>query len=259
MASLAELQQRFADALDAPEGATPGFGVAGKAPASERMDIYRRAIFANYRKALAASYPTVRRLAGELAFADAVDAFVAAQPSTSGDLNDYGDTFAAFLGAYPPAAEVPYLPDVARLEWAIDEANRAADVTGSPDAVLAALTTVPADRLGSLTLRLAPSCRLIDSAFPLFRIWQVNQAGYGGDDRVDVDGAGDTLLVRRDASGIGIERLGAGEFAWLAALADGATLGASIDAARTAEATFDLGRALHAHIGAATIVSVEAA
>src|SRR5215831_4821759 len=127
MSSLAELQQRFADAIYASEGAMPGFGVSGAGPAPERMDIYRRAIFANYRKALAATYPTVQRILGEPVFASAVDAYVLAQPSTSGDLNDYGDTFGAFLAQHPPVAALPYISDVARLEWAIDEVNRAAD------------------------------------------------------------------------------------------------------------------------------------
>jgi hypothetical protein len=259
MATLAELQRGFARTLLAAEGAAPAFRVADASDAEERLAIYRRAIFTNYRNALRATYPVVERLVGASFFGAAADAFVDAQPSHSGDLNDYGDTFAAFLAAYPPAADLPYLRDVARLEWAIDEANRAAEVAGSPEAVLAALTAVPADRLAGLTLRLAPSCRLIASAYPIFRIWQVNQLDHTGEDRVDFDGVGDALLVRRDAAGIGIERLASGEFAWLAALADGAALGASIDAARRADAAFDLGRALHAHIGAATIVSIAGA
>src|SRR6516225_2835516 len=117
MSSLAELQQRFADALYAPEGTMPRFGVAGAAPAPERMDIYRRAIFANYRKAMAATYPTVQRLVGDAIFASTVEAYVRAHPSASGDLNDYGDTFAGFLAQHPQIAAVHYLPDLARLEW----------------------------------------------------------------------------------------------------------------------------------------------
>jgi hypothetical protein len=74
---------------------------------------------------------------------------------------------------------------VARLEWAIDEANRAADSDLAADAVLAALSQVPAEALPELRLGLEPSCRLVASAFPLLRIWQVNQPGYDGDLRVD--------------------------------------------------------------------------
>jgi hypothetical protein len=256
MPTLAELQRDFARTVLGSADAEPAFRVATTADAGERLAVYRRAVFTNYRNALRATYPVVERVVGAPFFGAAVDAFVHAQPSRSGDLNDYGDTFGAFLAAYPPAAPLPYLADVARLEWAIDEANRAAEGAGSPDSLLAALAAVPSTRLADVKLGLAASCRLIASAFPIFRIWQVNQVGYSGDDRVEFEGAGDRLLVRRDAGGIAIERVAAGDFAWLAALAKGAPLGASIDAARSAEGGFDLGGALHTHIGAATIVSL---
>ena len=256
MSTLAELQQRFADALYTPEGAMPGFGVAGTARAPERMDIYRRAIFANYRKALAATYPTVQRILDETVFAALVDAYVRAQPSVSGDLNDYGDTFAAFLAQQPPAAELPYLPDLARLEWAIDEVNRAADDAIAPERVLEAIAAVAPERLPGLTLRISARCRLVASEYPILRIWQANAAGANGDPRAPIDAPGDMLTVRRDPDGIVVERLQAGDFAWLASLAEGATLAAAIDAAQKADPSFDLGRALHAQIGNGTIAAM---
>jgi len=256
MSSLAELQQSFAEALYAPEGALPGFGVAGAEPAPERMDIYRRAIFANYRKVLAATYPTVQRLLGDAPFAATVDAYVRAHASKSGDLNDYGDTFGAFLARHPPVAAVPYLPDVARLEWAIDEVNRAADGALGPERVLEALAAVPPERLPNITLRLAARCRLVASAYPILRIWQGTASGDVGDPRAPTNALGDRLTVRRDPDGIVLERLSAGDFAWLAALADGVTLAGAIDAAQKANPTFDLGRTLHAQIGNGTIAAI---
>ena len=178
MPSLAELQQRFARSLYAPEGAAPEFDVAGAEPPSERMDIYRRAVLANYRKALGATYPVVRGLVGESAFSDAVDAFVRRHPSASGDLNDYGDAFGAFLTQHPSTTTLPHLPDVARLEWAIDEVNRAADGASRPEQVLEALAAVAPERLPGLTLRLAPRCRLVASSFPILQFWQMSQPGW---------------------------------------------------------------------------------
>ena len=88
------------------------------------------------------------------------------------------------------------------------------------------------------------------------RIWQTNQPAYEGDDRVMLDESADRLLVRRGVDGVPIERLSAGDHAWLAALRDGKSLGASIEAAQNAEATFDLGASLREHIAAGTIVAV---
>jgi hypothetical protein len=256
MPSLRELQQRFADAAFAPHGTAPEFGVVPPADGAQRIGIYRTALFANYRNALSASYPVVLRLTGAPFFHAAVDVFVRARPSNSGDLNVYGDAFGDFLADYAPAAALPYLPDVARLEWAQDDAHRARDTLPVPESVLATLAAAPADRLPLLRLALEPSCRLIASPFPVLRIWQVNQPGFEGDARVLLDEGGDTLLVRRDVHGVSIERIGAGDFAWLAALSGGAPLGAAIDAAQAADATFDLGAALSAHIAAGTIAAV---
>ena len=96
MSSLRELQERMAQALAGPSPASAAW------PA-ERIAIYRRNIAANYRNALAASYPVVRRLTGAAFFGAAVDAYVVAHPSRSGDLNVYGDAFGDFLVQYAPA------------------------------------------------------------------------------------------------------------------------------------------------------------
>jgi hypothetical protein len=215
-------------------------------------------VFANYRNALAASYPVVQRLVGAPFFGAAVDAFVRAHPSRRGDLNVYGDAFGDFLAAYAPAADLPYLRDVARLEWAMDEANRAEDLTGTPDLVLAAMAIVPADRLPGLRLRLAASCRLVASDYPVLRIWQVNQSNFDGDDHVWLDASADRLLVRRDVDGVVVERPISGEFEWLRALSAGATLADAIGAAQRSDAGFDLGKAMRTHIGSGTLAGIAA-
>ena len=172
--------RQFAATLLAGDGAAPPFATIPDEQAVERIAVYRRALFANYRNALAATYPVVKRLVGAPFFDAAVDAFVAAHPSTSGDLNVYGDAFGAFLSAYPAAASLPYLCDVAALEWAQDEANRAPDDTSSPEEVLADLTLMAPADLPEARLALAPSCRFVASRHPVLRIWQVNQDHLSG-------------------------------------------------------------------------------
>ncbi|MEP7276941.1 MAG: putative DNA-binding domain-containing protein, partial [Betaproteobacteria bacterium] len=236
-------------------GAPPGSDCVADV-AEAQLAIYRRNVGANYRNALGATYPVVARLTGTAFFHAAVDAFVAADPSVTGDLNVYGERFAGFLERYAPAAALPYLPDVARLEWAIDEANRAADSARVPDAMLAALSNVAPARLPSVLLALDASCRLVASPYPVLRIWRANQPDRAGDERIALDDGGVALLVRRDADGIVLQPLRDGEHAWLTALAQRATFGVAIDSALAAEAAFDLGATLSAHIGAGTIAAV---
>jgi hypothetical protein len=254
--SLRELQQDFAATLLAGDGAAPPFATIPAGQAVERIAVYRRALFANYRNALAATYPVVKRLVGAPFFDAAVDAFVVAHPSTSGDLNVYGDVFGSFLSAYPPAASLPYLGDVAALEWAQDEANRAADDSSSPQEVLADLTLLAPADLPEARLALAQSCRFVASRHPVLRIWQVNQDTHLGDGRVAFDAGPDRLLVRREANGVTIERLSAGEHAFLMSLAAASSLAAAIEAAQSADAAFDLATTLRARIADGTIVAV---
>src|SRR5262245_17230876 len=107
MISLRELQEHFLDAIARADGATLASGDE-PADTAERLAIYRRTIRANYRNALAATYPVVRRLCGSSMFDGAVDAFVVAHPSRAGDLNVYGDRFGDFLAMYPAARERPH-------------------------------------------------------------------------------------------------------------------------------------------------------
>ena len=245
MPSLSDLQRRFAGTL-----------LAKASDADERVAIYRNTVFANYRNALGATYPVVRLLTGAPFFNAAVDAFALAHPSTGGDLNVYGSAFGQFLAAYPHAGELPYLPDVARLEWVIDEAHRAADGDVSPERLLAALAAVPGEEVALTRFTLDPSCRLLRSEFPILRIWHAHQDGGEDMDRIAFDAGVDLLLVRREAGAVGIERVAPDAFAWLTAIATGADLANSLDAAIAADSTFDLGATLRARIGDGTVAGI---
>jgi hypothetical protein len=225
MPSLRELQQEFAAALLATDGGAAGFAVAGALGGAARVAIYRRNGFGNYRNALGATYPVVRRLVGAPFFHAAVDAFVGAHPSVSGDLNVYGDAFGAFLAAYPPAAGLPYLPDVARLEWAIHESARAADA-GPLDG--AALAAVPAERQPAVRLALHPSVRLVASGHPIAAIRAANLPARDGTMRGHWHP--ERVFVHREASAVRVRVVDAAEWALVEALRGGATLEEAVQA-----------------------------
>jgi hypothetical protein len=54
-------------------------------------------------------------------------AYLHAKPSTCGNLYAYGSGFAALLAQFPHAQSLPYLPNLARLEWLVHRAYGAAD------------------------------------------------------------------------------------------------------------------------------------
>jgi len=257
MPSLREIQRGFSAAtLFGDSAAVAGMAiVAGNLDPQARIAIYRDNILGNYRKVLAATYPVVRRLVGGPFFDAATDQFVRGHPSRHGDVNRYGGDYAVFLASYPPARELNYLADVARLEWAIDQANIAADAAPLD---LAALAAVAPEALVELRFNLHPAARLIASPFPILRIWQVNQPDYEGDAGVDLGEGADTLLVTRGDQGIVIDRLGKSEHAFLSMLAANATLGAAASRASDAETAFDLADALRRHVANQTVVAFRA-
>lgn len=257
MPSLREVQRSFATAIVfGDNGAIASLGIVpGGLGADERIAVYRNNVLGNYRKALAATYPVLQRLVGGRLFNIAIDAFVRGYPSARGDMNRYGGELGRFLSFYPAARELPYLPDVARLEWAIDQANIAADAQALD---LATLAAVPENMLGELRFQLHPSVQLIASPYPIFHIWQVNQTECAGDDRVDLGEGGDALLIARGTSGVTVERLTPGAYAFLVALARNLRLADAVERALAAEASFDLSATLKGHVAGQTIVALRA-
>ena len=109
--------------------------------------------------------------------------------------------------------------------------------------------------LGELRFVLHPSAQFVVSAYPIFHIWQVNQPGHAGDDRVDLGEGGDALLVRRASDAVVIERLAAGEHAFLAALAGNRSLSDATEHACGTEPSFDLADRLGRHVAAGTVAA----
>ncbi len=257
MPSLHELQRRFsAAAIFGDPAAAASLGVlAGALSPASRLAVYRNNVLGNYRKVLAATYPVVKRLVGSAFFDAASDHYVRGHPSTRGDVNHYGGAFGDFLASYSPARGLAYLPDVARLEWAIDQAAIAADV---PPLDLSALAAVAPERLAELRMCVHPAVRLMASPFPILHIWQSNQPGYDGDDRIDLAEGGDSLLVARADSGVIVERIAAAEHAFLASLAANASLAQAAERASGVDPRFDLAAVLRTHVARTTIVAFRA-
>ena len=243
---LRDLQQAFVDAIIAGKGGAAAHISDGKLPSTRRIEIYRHNVFSNLRGVLSDVFPVVERIVGDAFFRHAADQFIRETPSRSGDLNQFGREWPAFLANYTHAQSLTYLPDVARLEWAWHECFHAAD---APPLDLRRLAAIDSGQHGALIFRLHPAVRLQSSTFPLLRIWQVNQPDFAGAMDVDWAQGGDALLVRRDQpdmGGIGvvIQGLPAGAWQFLIALQGCATLevatAAASAAALAADGEFDL-------------------
>lgn len=190
--------------------------------AEQRVGIYRDSILGGLTKALTEIYPVCRRLVGERFFEAMCERYVRGHPSGSADLNRYGDAMNAFIANFAPAASLPYLPDVARLEWAW---HRAWYLSGETTLDLEAMNRIPAEQRARIRFRLPDGATLIDSAYPIERIWTVNQSDYHGDPIADLGEGGAHLLIWRDREHRRIDPLDQPQWTLLARSAAGQSLG----------------------------------
>jgi hypothetical protein len=223
---------------------------AGRFTAAHDLQVYGNNVFESLVGALKAVYPVVERLVGVGFFGYAADGYIRHHPPTSGNLHDFGDSFAEFLAGFEPARELVYLPDVARLEWAWHRAFHAAD---HAPLTIERLAAVPPEQYGQLRFRLHPSVQLIASDYPLLRIWQVNQPEYTGDVAVNLASGGVRLLVARHELEVVIEPLSAGDDALLRDFAAGQRFEDASAAALAVQPDYDLPAALRRHVASAVI------
>ena len=212
--SLARVQAEFLDAV---------LGV--EEPADAALAVYHRTALASRRSALAAAYPVVQRLVGADFFDEAARRHARSVPSLGGDLGTYGAGFAGFLEGYPPARSLEYLPDMARLEWAVHACAHAAD---GADFDFAALGRLPPEALGRTMIRLHPAARLVASSHAVLAIWEANQEGCDG--TPGRDRGPDRVLVRRLGFAVAPVALDLASWELAQAFVRGATLGEAVDA-----------------------------
>jgi hypothetical protein len=232
--ALRDLQAAFAAHLVGTDRAELAAEVVGDTiPAAARLRVYRHHVFESLALALAATFPTVEAVVGADYFRGLARAFIGHSPPSQPVLAEYGEGFPIFVAGHDVARDLPYLADVARLDWALNLAFQAP--IGSRLAA-ADLAAIPADRLPSLRLGLAPGTVLVVSPYPLDRIWSASQPGAAADP-VDLAAGGVHLLVLRRPDDAAFVTLSAGEAAFVSGLGEGLSLE---EAACRAETDFDL-------------------
>ena len=207
----------FARALTDPAAPPPE---ALRGSHSRGFAVYRNNVAVGLIKSLEARYPVVRRLVGDEFFRAAARAFIALHKPQSAVLIRYGGAFPAFLRGFAPAAEMPYLPDVAALENAWVEAYHAAEAA---PLALAALAEVVPERLERLRFQFHPAARGVRTATPAASIWAAHQAT--NEPEPPPHWTPEDALITRPEAQVLVRVLPLGGYDLIAALQAGATLG----------------------------------
>ncbi|SIQ60021.1 hypothetical protein SAMN05880590_105334 [Rhizobium sp. RU35A] len=232
-------QNAFASALLHPDQPLPhGITTARGTADPLRFAIYRNNVHVSLTMALAQRFPVTQRLVGSDFFTGMARVYAADHKPASPLMMHYGDDFPTFIAAFPPAASVAYLADVARIEVAWSEAYHAAD---GPPVEIAQLAAIAPERIADLVVIPHFSTRLVRSDFPVGSIWSAHQ----GETVMPVcEWRAEAVLIVRPEMQVEIRILPEGDGEFLACLLGGATLGEAAEAAFAVAADFDFGSAL---------------
>lgn len=219
-------------------------------PAADRLMIYANHFRLSLVDALATTFPVVLRLIGAACFGQVAGQFARRHPPRSPCLFEYGRRLPRFLAEQPQLGGLPWLPDLARLEWALNEARH------SPDAQVAErrLDPLPLADPDRLVFGFAPCVRFLASPWPVDQIWRVNQPANDHLGAVVLEERGASLLILRDDHDeVGWVPLPRAELAFARALSAGHSLRRASDMAVAVDRSFTPVPLLRALIAAGAV------
>jgi hypothetical protein len=221
MAALIFEPQRL-DALAAhPAGLALWLEAPPRGSLVERLHAYSRGYPARVQEALEDCYPAIAHILGAQRFAALAQRLAEAVPLRSYNLNDAGAALPRFLLSDPAAAHLPFLPDLARLEWHVARAFHARGLAPFDPAPLASWNLAQWE---GAVVRFQPWVAVLRSEWPIRALWECRETPI---DEIDLDlrDRPDCVLIHRIEESVVCESLAAAEADALGALLAGETLG----------------------------------
>lgn len=215
----------------APDAALTGWLRDSPQRLARGLSAYRSNAAAIAARALAAAFPTVAQLVGSESFDALAAAFWHAEPPARGDLAEHGSRLPGFIAADAQLADVPWLADSARLDWAVHRAESSADVADPPEGLEQLASHDP----DALRLLLQPGTALVDSRWPVATLWHAHRST--ADDRFAAvrealaAGRAEAALVWRAGWRAQVSALSPPDAAFTAALIAGQSLAQALAAA----------------------------
>lgn len=260
MSALAVQQDALLAALftapHAPEAAASEVSLASHVhtPWERGLAAYRANGHASAERSLLAAFPVVAALMGEDSFALMARDFWHQHPPAKGDLAQWGQALPGFIAGNAQLDDVPYLADVAQVEWALHRIAGAPDAAADP-ATFALLSSTDPE---TLTLRLPPGSEAIASNWPVASLVNAHLLGEPpleqAAEKVRACEA-EHALVWRHGLRPRLRSCTPAEAALVDALAGGQSLLTALDAALAQDPAFDLSVWLPAAVQSGLVIA----
>ncbi len=239
MLTLDRLQHTIANAVLGKTNAnlSPLFE-PGPADPIRRLRIYQNNTRASLTSTLLVVFPVTAQLVDERFFRYAANEFIRFHPPTEPRLVRYGAAFPNFLRTFPGLAEMPFVAETARLEWAIAQALDSASLPPLPIGTLGGVGEATPD------LVLQPSLRFVISHWPVLSIWSAHQDG-GDIESIDASAhKPERVALWRSGDTVRFALLTSAQFSFRYSLKAGLGLDKAVSRALTHQPMFDLTGAL---------------
>lgn len=198
---LEHLQRTFLDELLSVNEQTC-FAVDGH---QHRVGVYQNNAFGALLDYLSEVFSATSGVVGNAFFKQMAHVLVQNHPPKQGNVHDYGAELSHILGCFEGLANMPYLEDLIRYEWALHAAYYSAD--SLPPSAFIDPSSVSQDELLNLVVELNSSVSLIDSDFPIYEIYRQSLPSFSDDIMINLNQSQDTLLVYKQQYAVQTEIL----------------------------------------------------
>jgi hypothetical protein len=161
-----------------------------------RLNVYRNNVVVSLMDSLGDIFPVTAAVVGEDFFQATAHTYVLENQPNSPIISEYGDTFSDFIRHFEPAQKLPYLADLAALEYSMLMLTHSEEYeTLDHDAVAAVFSSV--EDPSTLKLTIPPTTQILVSPFAIGSLYQAHFSdGHQRINNVDINKSEYLLLVK---------------------------------------------------------------
>ncbi len=197
----------------------------GGQPGKKRLSVYADGYTARMHESLVEAYPAVQRIIGKKSFLKTSFRYAEAFPSHEYNLSMAGKHYAEFLSKSALSKKLPFLPDLARLEWRVAQSFHA--FQEKPFDIKTLENLLPED-WENLSFEFQPSVALLASRWPILNIWNARKTP-AKKIIIDLVNRPQNLLIYKTGVKVLCELLDKNQFGLLKGLLAGKTLGETFE------------------------------